>query len=185
MKRLIGLIVVLFLVSCSLQQKQLKDKNKLDALSLQYPSEAARLANWLYPCFTGKSKSDTVINTVHDTTQVPGSPIFIKGQDGKPDTVKIPGKVIHITTIKSIHDTVTNDREIAYLKVQLTVSNDSLKTVKEDLKLKSKESTSKNKYIWILIGLGVLGLLIIVWKVYSSIYGGVAIKAGSSIISKL
>jgi len=150
MKRLIGLIVVLLLVSCSLQQKQLRDKNKLDILSLQYPSEAARLANWLYPCFTGKSKSDTVINTVHDTTK--SEPIFIKGENGKPDTVKIPGRVIHITTIKSIHDTVTNDREIAYLKVQLTVSNDSLKTVKEDLKLKSKESTSKNKYIWILIG---------------------------------
>jgi hypothetical protein len=151
MKKLF-IIPLLLLLGCNIERRQL---DKLDEYAVKYPTEMQGLANRLYPCFSGKAKSDTVISTHTDTLTKDGVTTIVKVKD----TVYVT-KTVPIRTIKTlaIHDTVTNDRAISYLNTQVKVKADSLNKVSAKLEVISSENT--HKLYWII---GLAFALLISW----------------------
>ncbi len=165
MKKLIPLFLII-LTGCNVERRQM---DKLDAYAVKYPIEMSRLANELYPCFTGKAKSDTVIKTHTDTLIQDGITTTIRIKDTVYVTKTLPGRTITNTRTLSIHDTVTNDRAIGDLKNQFTNKSDSL--MKVNVKLEDKQK-ALNTWRWLAIGLLVLIGSFLAIKVYLLINGG-------------
>lgn len=164
MKKL--LLLSLFLCGCSAAYRQRKAAEKLDELAIQQPNEFARLSNTLNPCFSGKAKSDTVIN-LHTDTLI---------QDGKTDTL-VKNNTIYITktvpikTVKTltIHDTIADGRANKALLVALAIKSDSLIIFRTQLG-KAEKETNTWRWAAIIAILIIFGFVVI--KVYALINGG-------------
>lgn len=148
----------------------------MQVYAVRYPAPFKTLANLLDPCYVGGSKSDTVtITGKPDTVTTAGAIIYVKGEAGAPDTVKLPGK---ITTIKipvtiMIHDTVTDNRALEASRGQLKTKADSLIVVNT-----KNKAVTHSKSIWMLIAIGCM-LAIVVFtaiKVYAFFSGGAITK---------
>ena len=149
----------------------------MEVYAVRYPASFAGLANRLNPCFTGPAKSDTVTE-YHTDTLIAEKQVFIKGANGKPDTVKLPGRIFVKTVTNNIHDTITNNRAIADISGRITIKSDSLIKINQNLANEKSDLST-----WRLIALisGGLLLILIVITVYKFVTGGWA----TGIIRKL
>jgi sensor c-di-GMP phosphodiesterase-like protein len=169
MRRLL-IPVCLVLAGCNIQKREVA---RLDTYSVKYPAEMARLSNWLYPCFTGKAKSDTVMQTRHDTVTNPGTVVITHVKDTVVKTVTLPGKTITNTMQVTIHDTINDQRAIAACQSAAKVKSDSLVVRNTQL---TQTTKSRSTWMWIAIGCMVVIVVSLVVKVYSFISGGALTK---------
>lgn len=148
--------LLLVVTACNVQKR---DITKLDKLFVQYPSESARLSNWLYPCFSGKAKSDTVvIDGKVDTLFQKGDTVSALRHDTVRTTIT---KTISIVkpVLTMIHDTVRDMRKIAALDDQIKDGRDSTVQYRTQLQDKNK---AKNTWMWIAISaIGVITIFVI------------------------
>lgn len=169
------LICASLLYSCSPAWYQRRDVKKLDALSIQQPSEFLRLSNLINPCFNGKAKSDTVIQ--NDTTYTKGDTVEAFQHDTLKLTIKLPGK--NITKMTTVHDTVTDGRKVADLQAQL--KDCSTTQTEATTRLLDQQAISK-KRLWLIIGLAsAIGVFVVI-KVYTFFSGGGIASAVKKVI---
>lgn len=168
---LMACVALLFLYGCNTQKRDIK---RLDTYFVQYGAESARLSNLIYPCFTGKAKSDTIIKTKIDT--VIGFSGSIHVDSVSHDTVyrtRIKVQTITKTVINDIHDTVQNMRLVTGLNLQIKDLRDSMVTYRTKL---TDAKNGKNTWMWIAIGgIGLIVVTIVV-KVVKLFYGGAISK---------
>lgn len=170
MKRIL-IPLCIIMVGCNIQKREV---SRLDSYAVKYPAEMARLSNWLYPCFTGKAKSDTVrIEGKRDTVMTPGSIVITKVKDTVIKTVTLSGRQITIPTFITIHDTISDQRAIAACQSAAKVKSDSLVVRNTQL---SQTKTSRSTWMWIAIGCMSLIIITVVVKVYTFFSGGVITK---------
>jgi hypothetical protein len=134
----------------------------------------AKLSNQLYPCFNGKTKSDTVI--VHgkaDTTFLKGDTTVIIKHDTVFKTITKPSLRIVIPDYITIHDTVQDQRALQACSLNAKVKADSLLIVKTQYATADKKATT---YFWILVAIGAVILGFTVIKVYQFVNGGFLTK---------
>jgi len=172
MKKLL-IIPLLFLFGCSASYKAQRDTKKLGALAVQYPNELARLSNWLYPCFSGPAKSDTVFSTHTDTLMSEGSTVTVRLNDTVFVTKTPPGKVITKTNTITIHDTIADNRYAQFINTQYEAKKDSLSALKA---LYINEHRQKNKFQWLFIGSIALIIGWLFYSVYKTLSGGGLLK---------
>lgn len=147
---------VLVITACNVQKR---DITKLDKLFVQYPSESARLSNWLYPCFGSKAKSDTVvINGNVDTLFQKGDTVSVMRHDTVRTTITKTISVVK-PVMTMIHDTVSDMRKIAALDDQIKDGRDSVVQYRTQVQDKSE---AKNTWMWIAISaIGVIAVFVI------------------------
>lgn len=167
---LLGVLFIIQISGCSQAWYQRRDIKKLDALAIQQNSEFLRLSNELNPCFKGKAKSDTtVVFGLRDTMIVKGDTITTVRHDTIIRTIQLPGKIITINKLTTIHDTIPDLRQIATLQAQIKDLNANLIAAQTHL---ADSKATAQKRLWWIIGLAsVIGIFIII-KVYSFISGG-------------
>jgi hypothetical protein len=165
------IIIGLILFSCN-------PIKRLDALFIQNPTEASRLSNEIYPCFTGKLRSDTLIK--HDTSIIAGNTItntvlrhdtvFIT------KTITLPGHTI--TNTVTIRDTIPDNRALSACTLSAQQANSD--NLKAQQKLSDTEH-GRNLWMWTAIGAIFLIVVFLVVKVYAFFSGG----AVTGIIKKI
>jgi hypothetical protein len=178
---LIALLVVLYLTGCSTAYKTARDIKKLDVGFIAQPAEAARLSNWLFPCFTGKAKSDTLYK--RDTVNLPGDTskkITVRHDTVYSETViKLPGKIIDNS--ETIHDTIPDHRALSDVMLQLATSNQRADKAEQQL---ADTQKSENVWRWIAIGLMAVVFGTVIWKIYKLFNGG-AVESAVTEIKKI
>lgn len=182
MKPLIIACTLLLLSGCA---KYIQNRNvaRMDSYAVQYPAEEARLANWLYPCFTGKAKSDTIrTEGKRDTIITPGKTVITHVKDTIVKTVTLPGRQVTIPTFLTIHDTVTDQRALSACTTAAKVKSDSLVTVKTQYTTANKKA---NLYFWILAGIAGVVLVYLGIKTYIFFTGGAVANTAGNILKKL
>jgi uncharacterized membrane protein YuzA (DUF378 family) len=163
-------VAALLCLSCNVQKYQVR---RLDALSLQQPSEFLRLSDLLNPCFSGKAKSDTVIIAGKtDTIVKPGAPVITRRNDTVFSTLH-DTLYVHKTVIQSIHDTVPDSRGLA--SAEARIEDCSAQKIAAVTQLSDSQATAKTRLYWI-IGLAALIGITVVIKVYSLFSGGALSK---------
>ncbi len=171
MKKFTLIAITMFILSgCSQAWYQRRDMKKLDALSIQQPTEFLRLSNLINPCFDGKAKSDTVVvKGKADTVTLPGSVVISHVKDSVIKTITLPGRQVTLPTFITIHDTIPDTRSIATLNAQL--KDCSATQITDQAKLADALTVSKNRLWWIIGLASAIGIFAVV-KVYSFVSGG-------------
>jgi hypothetical protein len=150
-----GLII---LTGCNTQKKEVE---RLEVYAVRYPNQFKVLANTLDPCFNGVAKRDTIIvKGKADTVLTPGSTSTVTtlGHDTVfvTKTVTTQGKTITVPIIKTIRDTVINNRVLQATQALFSIKSDSLVVVRTQL-IQTRHSRS----IWMWIAIGCMGLILI------------------------
>jgi hypothetical protein len=164
----IAINLAIALTGCGSSWYVKRDIKKLDGLSIQYPTEFARLSNELNPCFTGTLKSDTVVQRSSDTV-INSIEHFVVGEPGKHDTLYLPGKTIRNNIYITIHDTIPDNRALNACAVISKKAADSLLIIKTQ---SSQLRTDKGSLIKWVIALGIAILAIIGINIYKFFSGG-------------
>jgi transcriptional regulator of met regulon len=164
---LAALSVLLILSGCN-------EVKRMQVLAVRHPNEFKVLANTLDPCFTGVAKSDTImVKGKADTVLIPGSTSIVTTL--RHDTVFVTktvttqGKKITVPIIKTIRDTVVNNRALQATQATFSIKSDSLVAVRTQL-IQTKHSRSI--WMWLAIGCMALIIIFIVAKVVLFFYGG-------------
>jgi hypothetical protein len=180
---ILGVLLLIQISGCSQAYYQRRDIKKLDALAIQQNSEFLRLSNQLNPCFQGRAKSDTtVVFGLRDTMIVKGDTITSVRHDTIIRTIQLPGKIITINKLTTIHDTIPDERHIATLQAQIKDLNANLIT--NQTQLADSKATAR-KRLWWIIGLAAFIVIYFGIKVVTFIYGGGFTKIASGIAGKL
>ena len=168
MKKL--LLLSIFITGCGSSYYIKRDVKRLDGLSLQYPSEFARLSNLVDPCFTGIAKSDTVVKHTSDTIVTAGIERLVPGQPGKPDTLYLAGETTRNNIFTTIHDTVTDSRALKAIDAVAKIAADSLIITKtQNIQLKANKSSLIK---WV-AGLAVALLFVLAISIYKFFSGAI------------
>jgi hypothetical protein len=172
------LTIVIAIASCGPSYFMKRDVKKLDALSLQYNTEFARLSNELNPCFTGAAKSDTVVKHTTDTV-INSVERLVPGKPGRPDTLYLPGKSIRNNVFTTVHDTVWDNRALNACKAIDKAASDSLLIIKtQNFQLKA----AKSGLIKWVTGLGLALLIFLGTGVYRFVSGGAIVGTVKNLI---
>ncbi len=189
MKRLILSLCTLLLFSGCAKYIQNRNVARMGDYALRYPAKFAELANKIDPCVIGAGKSDTTVSFLKpDTTWVPVRPNTdavpmadllksdITISDGKNSHgLTFGGTIQRITTheIKTIHDTVIDNRALSAMKALYTTANDSLKIRQGQNTQLETEKNGWRKWFWILAGILAAeligGVAYLVIKIYTKV----------------
>lgn len=191
MKTIISFLAVLLLLSCNVQKQQI---NKMQVFAVRYPDAFKILANTLDPCFTGKAKSDTIIqygkiDTVItygnmpsfklDTSKMSFGHIVYYSVDTVIKTIKIK-----IPITKTITDTIPDMRAIEACHATEKIEADSLRDNKVKLVTETKKANKYCLWFWLENGFFILIIIVVaVWKVYGLFNGTAEVKAGANILN--
>lgn len=180
MKKLTGWILpIAALVICIISISGCNAIKRLDALSIQQPTEFLRLSNLINPCFNGNAKSDTVFQAGKpDTVYQKGDTVITHKHDTTYITVH-DTKYINKTNTVTVRDTVPDNRAIAALNAQLHDCQTNELTA--STKLDDAEATSKTRLWWIIGLASVIGIYIVV-KVYSFFSGGAVVDVVKKVV---
>lgn len=196
MKLILTACTLLLLTGCA-TYIQKRNVARMDSYAVQYPAEEARLANWLYPCFTGKAKSDTQVSFLKpDTTWVqkrqdtdsihfkPGTDLTFRPTLIGGGPITFDGSIQRITTheVKTIHDTVTDQRALSACTTAAKAKSDSLIVQTTNL-----AASNKNKSVWRWIALACIAVIVVrtVWSAYRFFTGGAVANTAGNILKKL
>jgi len=160
------LICLLFTGCASYIQK--RNVSRLDNYSVRYPAEMSRLSNWLYPCFNGKVKSDTIFLKQNPDTVSTFQTTYVT----KHDTVTVTKTQqikIKIPTVQIITDTVSDLRHISTLLNDLKIKNDSLVVYKTKFAISAKNASV---YLWVIIAIAFITVIYSGIKIYKFFTGG-------------
>jgi len=201
MKKLFKLILVtgccLMIYGCSQKWYDARNINRMQSYMPRYQPEASALANQLWPCFKGPLRSDTVttlgkadtsisislLDTAWSRSWSAGSLTLadsnaaMQFDHSKPITIT---KTIKIPVIKTVIDTVVDNRNEATLTLQLKGASDNL--VKATTQLADKTKSCKT-WMWIAIGCIVLIVVFVAIWVYKTFFtGGGVVKTAAKLL---
>jgi hypothetical protein len=184
---LASLSVLLILSGCNVDKRNVE---RMQVYAVRYPAPFKILANTLDPCFAGAAKSDTlIVKGKADTVLTPGSTSIVTTLSHDTvfvtKTVTTQGKTITVPTIKTIRDTVINNRALEAVQATFGIKSDSLVVVRTQLSQSTKKASKFELWFWLLVGIEGAGIIIYaVIKIYAFANGGGIAKEVGGLFKK-